>query len=173
MPRTTIASQKAFAAADKRVRVWGGRATAQRKQRHLGSDYYVETRSYGMFRPRAPTFPVLGCHSTGKLASRPPSTTPMAPPRRPQDCGTIATIRVVVGVRRLISNGGGIFKFLSPTFLKRIERWLTTDHTVSNMHRGGGVFDHCGLGTESRGPVAARTGQDVLARDRGGCAGLR
>ena len=69
------------------------------KQGYLGIYYYVETRSYSMIGPRAPTFPVLGCRSAGKLASRPPSTTPMAPPRCPQDCGTMATIRVVVGVR--------------------------------------------------------------------------
>ena len=47
-------------------------------QGYLGIYYYVETCSYGMFRPRAPTFPVLGCRSAGKLASWPPSTTPMA-----------------------------------------------------------------------------------------------
>ena len=35
-------------------------------QGHLGIYYYVETRSYGMFGPRAPTFLVLGCRSAGK-----------------------------------------------------------------------------------------------------------
>ena len=54
-----------------------------------------------MFGPRAPTFPVLGCRSAGKLASRQSLTTSMAPPRRPQDCGTMAAIRVVGGVREV------------------------------------------------------------------------
>ena len=70
-------------------------------QGHLGIYYYVETRSYGMFGPRVPTFLVLGYRSAGKLTSRPPSTTPMAPPPRPQDSRTTTTIRVIVRVREV------------------------------------------------------------------------
>ena len=37
-------------------------------QGHLGIVYYyVETRSYSMFGPWAPTFLVFGCHSAEKL----------------------------------------------------------------------------------------------------------
>ena len=41
---------------------------------------------------------------------------------------------------KLISHDGGIFNFLLPIFLKRIEQWLTTDHLISNAREGGGVF---------------------------------
>ena len=72
-------------------------------QGHLGIYYYVETRSYGMFDLWAPTFPVLGCRSAEKVASWPPSTKPMAPPRRPQESRTTTMIRVIVRVQEVSS----------------------------------------------------------------------
>ena len=68
-------------------------------QGHLGIYYYVETRSYGVFGPRATTFLVLGCHSAGKLTSRSLTTTQTAAPNLSQNTMTTTTIRVVVRVR--------------------------------------------------------------------------
>ena len=54
-----------------------------------------------MFGPWATTFLVLGCRSAEKLTFQSPLTTAMAPPRRPQDCGTTTTIRVGGGVQEV------------------------------------------------------------------------
>ena len=124
-------------------------------QWHLGIYYYVETRSYGMFRPQAPTFPVLGCRSAGKLAPRPPSTTPMAPPQRPQDCGTTATIHAGVGVRKSNFPWRWHFQIFASYFPKT--NWTMADDIPSGLKRtwGGGAQPslNCGFGTESRGPM--------------------
>ena len=129
-----------------------------------------------MFGPRAPTFPVLDCRSAGKLTSRGPSTTPMAPPGRSQDSGRWTGHQIIVATRECNFPQWWRFKFL-PSFLpKLIKRWLTTDHPASNAHKGGGgegEFWDCGLWTKTQALVAARTGQDALARDRGGSVELR
>ena len=94
--KSWIALRQTFSEYDELLKaVW------QFKQGHLGVYYYVEIRSYGMFGPRAPTFPVLGCRSAEKLASWPLSTTLLEPRRHPQDCGTMAAIRVVGGVQEV------------------------------------------------------------------------
>ena len=81
---------------------------ADYQQGHLDIYYYLETRSSGMFGPWATSFLVLGCRSAGKLISWPPLTTPMAPSRRPQDCGTTTTRIVVVVPQSWGRRGGAI-----------------------------------------------------------------
>ena len=109
------------------------------EQGHLGIYYYVETRSYGMFGPRAPTFPVLDCRSAGKLTSRGPSTTPMAPPGRSQDSGRWTGHRIIAAMRECNFPRWWRFKFLPPFSPKLIKRWLTTDHLASNAREGRGA----------------------------------
>ena len=133
-----------------------------------------------MFGPRAPTFPVIGCRSAGKLTSQSLTTTQIAPPRRPQDSRTMTTIRVVVSVRDPNFPWQRHFRFPLPIFLKKINWWLTTDEgrwgRIRPRTRARGApwpTLACGLATESLGLVSTSTGREVLTRDRGSSAGVQ
>ena len=106
-------------------------------QGHLDIYYNVEICSYGMFGPRATTFLVLGCRSAGKLTSRGPSTTLMAPPGRPQGSGRWTGRRIIVATRECNFPRWWHFKFLPPFPPKLIKRRLTTDHRPQTRARGG------------------------------------
>ena len=80
-------------------------------QGHPGIYHYIETRSYAMFGPWAPTVLVLGYRSAGKSTPWSPTATQRMPPQRLQDSRTITTISVAVRVREINFYNGGISNF--------------------------------------------------------------
>ena len=112
-----------------------------------------------MWKARVTTYTVLCYHSAGKLTFWRPSTTQIVTPQCPQNCRTMTTSRIVVGVWETNTSHCSGFSNLRLFFPKLIEWWLTDiwgqtrAHPASNT-RDGGSTAASALRLDNRGSEA-------------------